>query len=129
MVLNFVKRKYILTDSKDIKELISLINEYGLKVVKIGVGQKIKTQLSYKQEKHTDLNLSSYMIIELKDTKLEITTKYYKKYFKYGTPCTYIFDLNSEDIFKENGFDCFREMSKYIKIPKASEYNNERLNQ
>lgn len=128
MIWNFVKRKHILTDPKDIKELISLIDEYDLQVAKIGVGQKNKSQLSYKQEENTDLNLSSYIIIELKDTKLEITTRYYKKYYTYGTPCTYIFDLNGEDIFKQNGFDCYREMSKYIKIPKASEYNNERLN-
>ena len=127
MSLNFVKRKYILTDPKDIKELISLIDKYELKVAKIGNYTEIKSQNIFKERNKTDLNLSSYIIIELKDTKLEITTRYYEKYFKYATPCTYIFDLNNDDIFSANGLDCFREMSRAYKIPKAKDYKNARL--
>ena len=35
--------------------------------------------------------------------------------------------LNNEDIFKQSGIDCFKEMSKAYKIPKAKEYNIKRL--
>jgi hypothetical protein len=63
------------------------------------------------------------MIIELKDTKLEITTRYYD----FGVPCTYIFDLNNEDIFKQSGIDCFKEFSKAYTVKKAETYNYERL--
>jgi len=124
MSINILKRKQIITSAKEINKMFSLINYYGLSVIKIGNGQPHKSIESYKiAHNMSKVSLSQYMIIELKDTKLEITTRYYD----FGTPCTYIFDLNNEDIFKQSGIDCFKEMSKAYKIPKAKEYNIERL--
>jgi hypothetical protein len=65
------------------------------------------------------------MIIELKDTKLEITTRYYD----YGKACTYIFDLNNEEIFKQSGLDCFKEFSRAYTVKKAKTYKYEKLDQ
>jgi hypothetical protein len=124
-----LKRKRIITEPKEIGELTALVEKYGLAVIKLGRGQPYKSKEQWCVAKRVDkISLSTYMIIELKDTKLEITTRYYDRYFKYGTPCTYIFDLNGDDIFSQSGLDCFKEFSRAYKIPNAKEYENDRLN-
>ena len=129
MQVGVFKRKRIITLEQEVSELMALVDKYGLAVIKLGRGQPYKSYEQWCVANQVDrISLSTYMIIELKDTKLEITTRYYEKYFKYGTPCTYIFDLNGEDIFSQSGLDCFKEFSKAYKIPKAKEYNNDSLN-
>ena len=129
MSINILKRKYVIKSAKEINDIFNIIDKYGLKPVKIGIGQKYKSVEAWKIANQVSrVSLSKYIIIELKDTKLEITTRKYTKYFPWGTACTYIFDLNNEDIFKQSGIDCFKEMSKAYKIPKAAEYNYNRLN-
>lgn len=124
MQLNILKRKQVITSAKEINKMFSLIDYYGLSVIKIGNGQPYKSLESWKIINNiSKVSLSQYMIIELKDTKLEITTRYYN----FGVPCTYIFDLNNDDIFTKSGLDCFKEFSKAYKIPKAKEYNIQRL--
>lgn len=125
MQLNILKRKQIITSAKEINKMFSLIKIYGLVPIKLGIGQPCKSLETWKVvNKKAKVSLSKYIIIELKDTKLEITTRYYD----YGVPCTYIFDLNNENIFNKSGLDCFAAMSKAYKIPKATEYNYNRLN-
>lgn len=120
MSINILKRKQIIKSVKDINKMLSLIEYYGLTVIKIGNGQPYKSIETWKVANNiSKISLSQYMIVELKDTKLEITTRYYD----FGKPCTYIFDLNNEDIFKQSGIDCFKEFSKAYKIPKAKDYN------
>lgn len=124
MSINIFKRKQVIKSAKEINKMLSLIDYYGLTAIKIGNGQPYKSLESYKIANNiSKVNLSQYMIIELKDTKLEITTRYYD----FGTPCTYIFDLNNEDIFKQSGIDCFKEFSKAYKIPKADTYKIDTL--
>ena len=119
MSINILKRKQIIKSVKDINKMLSLIEYYGLTVIKIGNGQLYKSIETWKIANNiSKISLSQYMIVELKDTKLEITTRYYD----FGKPCTYIFDLNNEDIFKQSGIDCFKEFSKAYKIPKAKDY-------
>lgn len=124
MAINILKRKRIINSAKDINKMLSLIDYYGLTPIKIGIGQKYKSIETWEVANKKKVYLSQYMIIELKDTKLEITTRYYE----YGVPCTYIFDLNNEDIFKQSGIDCFKELCKAHKIPKATKYNYKQLN-
>ena len=125
MQLNILKRKQIIKSAKDINKMLSLINYYRLIPIKIGRGQKYKSLESWKiGNSISKISLSKYMIIELKDTKLEITTRYYD----YGVPATYIFDLNNDDIFIKSGLDCFKEFNRAYKVPKADKYNIERLN-
>lgn len=128
MSLKIFKRKRVVSSVKDMNSIMKCAEYYGLQVVKLGRGQPFKTLESWKAANSQNVNLSAYMIIELKDTKLEITTRYYAKYLPYGTPCTYIFDLNDEEIFSKSGLDCFKEFSKAHKIPKADTYNYDRLN-
>jgi len=124
MSINILKRKRIIKSAKDINKMLSLIDYYGLTPIKIGIGQKYKSIETWEVANKKKVYLSQYMIIELKDTKLEITTRYYE----FGVPCTYIFDLNNEDIFKQSGIDCFKELCKAHTIPKATEYNYTLLN-
>lgn len=125
MQLNILKRKQIIKSVEEINKMLSLIDYYGLTPVKIGRGQKYKSLESWKIGNNiSKISLSQHMIIELKDTKLEITTRYYE----YGVPTTYIFDLNNEDIFIRSGLDYFKEFSRAYKVPKADKYNIERLN-
>lgn len=126
MSINILKRKKIIASEKAVNKMLSLIDYYGLSVIKIGNGQPYKSVESWQIKNGlSKINLSQYIIIELKDTKLEITTRYYE----FGTPCTYIFDLNNEDIFKQSGLDCFKEMSRAYTIKNAETYNYEHLNQ
>ena len=125
MQLNILKRKQIIKSAEEINKMLSLIDYYGLTPIKIGRGQKYKSLESWKIGNNiSKISLSQHMIIELKDTKLEITTRYYE----YGVPTTYIFDLNNEDIFVRSGLDYFKEFSRAYKVPKADKYNIERLN-
>ena len=125
MQLNILKRKQIIKSAEEINKMLSLIDYYGLTPIKIGRGQKYKSLESWKIGNNiSKISLSQYMIIELKDTKIEITTRYYE----YGVPTTYIFDLNNEDIFIRSGLDYFKEFSRAYKVPKADKYNIERLN-
>ena len=125
MQLNILKRKQIIKSVEEINKMLSLIDYYGLTPIKIGRGQKYKSLESWKIGNNiSKISLSQHMIIELKDTKIEITTRYYE----YGVPTTYIFDLNNEDIFVRSGLDYFKEFSRAYKVPKADKYNIERLN-
>ena len=125
MQLNILQRKHIIKSAEEINKMLSLIDYYGLTPVKIGRDQKYKSLESWKIGNNiSKISLSQHMIIELKDTKLEITTRYYE----YGVPTTYIFDLNNEDIFIKSGLDCFKEFNRAYKVPKADKYNIERLN-
>ena len=125
MQLNILKRKQIIKSAKEINKMLSLIDYFRLIPIKIGRGQKYKSLESWKIGNNiSNISLSKYMIIELKDTKLEITTRYYE----YGIPTTYIFDLNNEDIFIRSGLDCFKEFNRAYKVPKADKYNIEILN-
>ena len=125
MQLNILKRKQIIKSVEEINKMLSLIDYYGLTPVKIGRGQKYKSLESWKIGNNiSKISLSQHMIIELKDTKIEITTRYYE----YGVPTTYIFDLNNEDIFVRSGLDYFKEFSRAYKVPKADKYNIDRLN-
>lgn len=125
MSINILKRKRVIKSVKEINKMFSLIKKYGLTPVKIGIGQKYKSLEAWKIANKESVYLSQHIIIELKDTKLEITTRYYD----YGVPCTYIFDLNNEDIFKQSGLDCFKEFCKAYKVPKAKTYQYNRLEQ
>lgn len=110
------KRKKIIKSPEEVAKLIRLAKEYGLKVVKIGIGGDYASYTQYAlSTKNTSLN--THLIIELKETKLEITTR-----FLEHKPCTYIFNLNGEEIFSNSGLKCFAEFSKYWKLPKASTY-------
>lgn len=125
MQLNILKRKQIIKSAKEINKMLSLIDYYRLLPIKIGRGQKYKSLESWKIGNNiSKISLSKYMIIELKDTKLEITTRYYD----YGVPTTYIFDLNNDDIFIKSGLDCFKEFNRAYKVPRADKYNIDRLN-
>lgn len=123
MSLNILKRKKVIKSVKEVNKIFSLIKKYELTPVKIGIGQLCKSLESWKTVNKSDVFLSQHMIIELKDTKLEITTRYYD----FGVPCTYIFDLNNEDIFTKTGLDCFKEFSKAYKVKKAEKYDYEPL--
>lgn len=129
MRINVLKRKHLLTSLKEVNKLLKLAEYYRLSIIKIGRGQPCKSLETWKiVNNKQDIALSQFMIIELKDTKLEITTKYYDKYYSYGTPATYIFDLNDEEIFKQSGLDCFKEFSKAYTVKKAKDYKYDHLN-
>lgn len=116
-----LKREKVIESPKEVAKLISLIDKYGLSVVKIGKNTEYKSFNQFRA-KNTFYGLHSSMIIELKETKLLITTKYYE-----GKPCTYIFNLNKEPIFAASGLRCFTEFSKAFKLPKAKTYDHPEL--
>lgn len=125
MSINILKRKRIITSVKEANKILNYVDYYGLSVIAIGNGQPYKSLQSWQiANKVAKVSLSQYIIIELKDTKVEITTRYHE----FGTPATYIFDLNEENIFAQSGLDCFKEFSRYYTVKKAETYNYERLN-
>ena len=119
MPITVLKRKRIITSAKEINKMLKYVDYYGLSVIKIGNGQPNKSLEAWKINHNVaKVSLSQYIIVELKDIKLEITTRYHD-----GKPTTYIFDLNNENIFAQSGLDCFKEFSKYYTIKKAETYN------
>ena len=116
-----LKREKIIRSPKEVSDLIRLIDKFGLNVVKIGRGTQYKTIAQYKAQNKL-YGLNEEIIIELKETKLEITTRYLE-----GKPCTYIFNLNNEESFACSGLRCFTEFSKAFKLPKASTYERKEI--
>ena len=117
-----LKREKVIESPNDIKNIIKLIDKFGLDVIKIGIGGEYRTMTEYIAKNGLPA-LSNDLIIELKETKLFFTTKYYE-----GKPCTYVFDLNKKESFACSGLRCFTEFSKAYKLPKASSYENQELN-
>lgn len=117
-----LKRERIIKSTKDVADLIRLVEKFGLRVIKIGRGTEYKTINQFKAQ-NSFYGLEDAIIIELKETKLEITTCYLE-----GKACTYIFNLNNEETFASSGLRCFTEFSKAFKLPKASTYGQKELN-
>lgn len=111
MYKKLVRKKII--SSSDVSRLVRLIEKYGLTVISIGKGGEYKSMNEMRLRKPLH-SLSNYIIIELKERRLEITTKYID-----GKACTYICDLNDEESFSASGQRCFTEFSKYFKVVKA----------
>ena len=120
-MLKVLKREKIITTPKEVDNLIKLIDKFGLKPIKIGLGTEFRSMSDYLAQ-GGKTELSGRIIIELKPTKLYITTKYLD-----GKPCTYIFDLNNKESFACSGLRCFTEFSKAYKFPKAKTYENPKL--
>ena len=115
MIYKAIKRKRIIKSVKEVNNLINSIDKYGLKVVPLGIGSEWKTLEQYKassEGKRWWKGLSFNIIIEVKDTKLEITTKYGSELLK---ACTYIFNLNEEDMFVQSGIETFSQLNRWFK--------------
>lgn len=122
-----LKRKRIIKTTKEVENLIKSIDKYGLKVVPLGIGSEWKTLAQYKASEEGKTwwkGLSFNIVIEIKDTKLEITTKYGPELLK---ACTYIFNLNDEDMFVQSGLETFSQLNRWFKVKKAKDYNYNRL--
>lgn len=115
-----LQRRRIIGTVKDVDYLLSLIKKYGLTVVELGNGSRYKTLNQWKAT-HNYRGLSDSIIIDYKDTKLEITTRYAKQ--ELCKACTYVFDLNEDAIFAVKGLTTFTQLQRYYKIPDASDYN------
>lgn len=123
MIYKAIKRKRIIKSVKEVNNLINSIDKYGLKVVPLGIGSEWKTLEQYRaseEGKRLWKGLSFNIVIEVKDTKLEITTKYGPELLK---ACTYIFNLNDEDMFVQSGLETFSQLNRWFKVKKAKEYN------
>lgn len=120
-------RKRNITSIKEVEDLINGIDKFGLKPICVGIGTNYKSfnQFLASEDGVKYKGLSNSIIIELFDTKLKITSKYGSELMK---ACTYIFDLNGNEQFTVSGLDTFTQFSRYWKIPKAKDYNFEKLN-
>lgn len=122
------QRRRVITSSKEVNRILGYIEKYGLTPVMLGEGQKYKSERSWMLAHNISaLPLSQYIIISLKETKLEITTRYHDRPFTYGTPCTYIFDLNEDEIAEIRGYDTYRQLSRVLQVKEASEYHSEKV--
>lgn len=121
---NVLKKKSI-AYSNNISEIVNLIEDYGLKPITIGPysNSMYKSVAEYELSKDYD-RYTNNIVFQEKDTKLIITTKYYKH---YGKVCSYIIDLNDEEFNIEEGLDAYIQFSKAYKVPKVKTYNWEAL--
>lgn len=102
-----------LTSPKDVAALVKLIDKYGLQVIKCGRGQKYPSfNIAYASNEF--VSFAKCIIIEEKETRLEITTKYFSNNNK---TCTYIFSLNDQNVAAISGQKAFAEMCKAYKVP------------
>lgn len=105
-------------DISVVEKLIALKDTYGLNVIKLGVGGEYASLQAWSLH-HPYTGLSDNIIINQKETKLEITTRYLE-----GVPCTYVLDLNLEsDESITKGQRCFAVFQKYFKVPDAKDYH------
>lgn len=100
-----------LTSVKDVAELIKLIDEFELKVIRCGKGQKYPSFDIARKSKEFITGFAGCMIIEEKETKLEITTKYC--HTNLGVT-TYVFSLNEENRAAINAQLALAEMSSDV---------------
>lgn len=108
---NFIRTKVV--PISEIPKIIKCINNYGLKVLKLGIGGDYRSLNHAKMILGSELSLSKYIYIEVKETILEITTRQYEH-----VPCTYKISLNEEDIIEKKGQHYFSVFQKYFKVPK-----------
>lgn len=114
---NFIRTKKLLS-VKAVNKLLSCIDYYGLNVVKIGVNQEYRSIKEYLLT-HENLSLKKNIFFNLKESKLEITTCYYKDMKN----CTYIFDLNlNNEESNLKGQRAFSILQKYYKVPNVRTY-------
>ena len=122
MANNLYKRTVV--SVAEMNDILKRIQQFGLLIVKIGYGQPIKSIDEF-MIKHnlTHPTFSKYAYLNLKDTKLELSCRYIDK-----SNCTFICDLNNNDISEVVGQRCYMEQQKYYKIPKATSYDYSLLN-
>lgn len=121
---NTFKRERTITSVSEVNKLIDPIKKLGLRVVRIGIGGDYLTENDYLVKNNNSLSLNESVIIELKPTKLLITTKYNEA----KKPTTFVFELNGQHIASISGQACFARQQRFYKIPKASDYNLDELN-
>ena len=115
---NNFKRIEQLKSPKQVRELVSLIKEYDLIPITVGVGGQYKTFDEYALSGlHKGYN--NEIVFLLKESSLEITTKWYDEQLR---TTTYIFDLNCEEDSILKGQRCYAILQKYFKVPEASSY-------
>ena len=108
------RRIRVIKDPEKVRELLKIPEEYGIGVVTIGKGGLFHSYADMLLNGR--VKVSETMIVELKLTKLEITTKYYE-----GKATTYVFSLNDEEVGQAVGHKCFATFQKYYKIPKLED--------
>ena len=112
------KRERAIKSPREVNELLSLIDTYGLKVITIGIKGKYRTVKEF-FAKHKHISYEEEMMIQVKESKLEITTKLYE-----GKVTTYIFDLNLDDTFVLSGHRAYAIFNQhYFKVKDAKEYH------
>lgn len=104
-------------------QILKIARKYGLNIVTISpYGNAMYRKMSLYCSSNAYKSLSDNIIFNEKESRLEITTKYYS-----GKACTYILDLNDEDICIKSGLDCYIQFSRANKIYKAEDYHYDKL--
>ena len=111
------KREKVI-EPEELPKLIDCIDRYGLKVLKIGIDGDYNSLKMAKYKLGSECNLSNYIYIELKETILEITTKFLEPGRK---ACTYKLSLNKKDIAESSGRYYFAIFQQYFKVPKLTD--------
>ena len=116
-MFKILKRERIAEPEK-VPELINCIDLYNLKVLKIGIDGDYKSLKMAQYELGSECNLTNYIYIELKETVLEITTKFLEPGRK---ACTYKISLDRKDINESSGLRYFVNFQHYFKVPKLTD--------
>ena len=111
------KREKIIEPEK-VPELINCIDLYNLKVLKIGIDGDYSNIKMAKYQLNDECSLSNYIYIELKETVLEITTKFLEPGRK---ACTYKISLDQKDIAESSGYRYFAIFQQYFKVPRLTD--------
>lgn len=127
-----LKRRRVIPKASMVNDFVKVSRDYCVERVVYGNGQKYRSLDDWKRQTNhwNDAVLSKFMFIDVKETRIEITSRYapesfrnVKDLYQNGKACTYCFNLNDEPINWLNGQSCFVERQKSYKIPDAKEYN------
>lgn len=113
-----LRRIRYLEDPEQVKEILDLIRKYDLTVLTCGPygGEFSSYEAAIKSDKYNSLD--NCFIINEKESKLELTTKYYE----YPHNTTYVFSLKGEDdVNLITGQRAYCLFNKFFKIPEIKE--------
>lgn len=117
--------RIIIDSAEEMNEIMrSTTEDYGAYPVHVGLGAEYVNLAEWKAKnpQFKNITFTSICLVEVKDTKLEFTSKWGER--NMHKPTTYIFDLNGADITVLSGRDCYAVLQKYYKIPEATSYED-----
>lgn len=120
-----LKRIRTIKSPKEVERILSVADKYALRIITIGPGGDYRSEneylLSGEHKGYQDC-----IVINQKESTLEITTSYYDSDLK---TTTYKFNLNMEDDIALTGHKAYSIFQMYYKVVECKDYDSPEINE